>query len=128
LRYKALITGVWESGEYKELEGIGQLVSDLVFTLLSWMVDEERKRIRANQQQGIEVAKAKGKYKGRSLKYHNAAIGKDKIIYDKVIEMLRNDESVMDVHRKTGLSRTTITRIKQEWLFEHRDNSKTLKK
>lgn len=37
---------ILDTRKYKDLEGIGQLVSDLVLTLLSWMVEEERERIR----------------------------------------------------------------------------------
>jgi len=50
---------VLDTRKYKELEGVGQLVSDLVLTLLSWMVDEERERIRIAQREGIEIAKAR---------------------------------------------------------------------
>lgn len=105
---------ILDTRRYKELEGVGQLVSDLVLTLLSWMVEEERNRIRTAQREGIEIAKKKGKYKGRPLKYSSESKGKDKIIYDSIVQMLNNKESVMDIHRKTGVSRNTIYRIKKE--------------
>lgn len=50
--------------KYKELEGVGQLISELVLTLLSWMVEEERERIRSAQREGIEIAKNKVNLKG----------------------------------------------------------------
>lgn len=108
---------ILDTRKYKELEGVGQLVSDLVLTLLSWMVEEERNRIRIAQREGIEIAKKKGKYKGRPLKYSSQAKGKDKIIYDTIVQMLKNKVSVMDIHRKTGVSRNTIYRIKNELDF-----------
>ncbi|WP_241494472.1 recombinase family protein [Bacillus coahuilensis] len=40
---------ILDTRKYRELEGVGQLVSDLVLTLLSWMVEEERNRIRTAQ-------------------------------------------------------------------------------
>ena len=55
--------------KYKEMEGIGQLVLDIVLSLLSWMVDEERERIRIVQREGIENAKKQGEYTGRKRKY-----------------------------------------------------------
>lgn len=55
---------ILDTRKYKELEGVGQLVSDIVLTLLSWMVDEERERIRTAQREGIEIAKKQGKFKG----------------------------------------------------------------
>src|SRR5699024_6230147 len=59
---------ILDTRKYKDLEGVGQLISDLVLTLLSWMVEEERERIRSAQRQGIEIAKKQGKYRGRKRK------------------------------------------------------------
>src|SRR5690625_1706755 len=36
---------ILDTRKYKKVEGIGQLISNLVLALLSWMVDEERERI-----------------------------------------------------------------------------------
>src|SRR5690625_1563207 len=105
---------ILDTRKYKELEGVGQLISDLVLTLLSWMVDEERERIRSAQRQGIEIAKKQGKYKGRKRKYHAGATGKDKIIYETIIEELSKGTSVMEIHRKTGVARSTIYNIVKE--------------
>src|SRR5699024_5674158 len=91
---------ILDTRKYKDLEGVGQLISYLVLTLLSWMVDEERERIRSVQREGIELAKQQGKYKGRKKKYHANATGKDKIIYDTIIKELKKGTSVMDIHRK----------------------------
>src|SRR5690606_2595036 len=110
-----------DTRKYKDLEGVGQLVSDLVFTLLSWMVEEERNRIREAQREGIEIAKQEGKFKGKPRMYHANAKGKNKLIYDTIIKMLKNKESVMDIHAKTGVARNTIYRIKNEDLQEYND-------
>ena len=100
--------------KYKELEGMGQLVSDIVLTLLSWMVDEERERIRTAQREGIEIAKGQGKFKGGKKKYHAGATGKDKVIYDRIVQLLESRMSVMDIHREVGVARNTIYGIKKE--------------
>lgn len=105
---------ILDTRKYKELEGVGQLVSDLVLTLLSWMVDEERERIRIAQREGIEIAKKQGKFRGGKKRYHKGATGKDKVIYDEVVKCLKENVSVMDIHRKIGLSRNTIYSIKNE--------------
>src|SRR5690625_173379 len=96
---------ILDTRQYKELEGIGQLVSEIVLSLLSWMVDEERERIRSAQREGIEIAKKQGKYLGRKPTYHAKATGKNKLIYETIVEGLRNNTSIMDIHRKTGVSR-----------------------
>lgn len=59
--------------KYQDLGNMGQLVSGIVFELLSWMAEEERHRIKTNQKQGIELAKEQVKYKGRPIKYHKDA-------------------------------------------------------
>ncbi|WP_158735591.1 recombinase family protein [Alteribacillus sp. YIM 98480] len=105
---------ILDTRKYKDLEGVGQLVSDIVLTLLSWMVDEERERIRAAQREGIEIAKARGKFKGGKKRYHAGATGKDKVIYDRVVQLLKTGKSVMDIHREVGISRNTVYSIKRE--------------
>lgn len=104
---------ILDTRKYKDLEGVGQLVSDLVLTLLSWMVEEERERIRTAQREGIEIAKKQGKYKGGKKKYHAGVKGKDKVIYDRVVHLINQGVSVMDIHREVGISRNTIYAIKK---------------
>ena len=43
----------------------GQLITDIVFKLLSYVAETERNKIRARQAAGIALAKAEGKYTGR---------------------------------------------------------------
>jgi len=105
---------ILDTRKYKELEGVGQLVSDLVLTLLAWMVEEERTRIRTAQREGIEIARKQGKFRGGKKKYHKEANGKDRLLYDEVVRCLNENISIMDIHRKTGLSRNTIYSIKRD--------------
>ena len=46
----------------------GTLISDIVLQLLSYVAQRERENIRQRQKEGIAIAKAKGKYKGRAKK------------------------------------------------------------
>ncbi|MFV8830127.1 recombinase family protein [Alkalihalobacterium sp. APHAB7] len=96
-----------------QVPGVGELISNLVLTLLSWMVEEERNRIRTAQREGIEIAKEQGKYTGRKVRYHEEAKGADKLVYDKIVKMLSVGHSVMEVHRKTEVSRNTVYKIKR---------------
>lgn len=118
---------ILDTRKYKDLEGIGQLITDIVLQLLSWMVEEERENIRENQRQGIEIAKKEGKYKGKSLQYHTNAKGKNKVLYDKVIELLNQKKSVKVIHEKTGVARNTIYRIKRDQKKEIENAEKTAK-
>ncbi len=51
--------------KYKEMQGLETLISDLVLQLLSYMAEDERKRIKERQREGIAVARKKGIHLGR---------------------------------------------------------------
>lgn len=51
--------------KYKNLNGIETLISDLILQLLSYMAEDERKRIRERQEEGIRVAVQNGVKFGR---------------------------------------------------------------
>ena len=46
-------------------ENLRQLLNNLIIEIYKYQAEEERKRILERQRQGIEIAKRKGKYKGR---------------------------------------------------------------
>lgn len=45
-----------------------RLISDIVLSLLSYLAEKERQKIRQRQKEGIEIAKSRGIYKGRKRK------------------------------------------------------------
>ena len=49
----------------------GTLIADIVLQLLSYVAQRERENIRQRQKEGIAIAKAQGKYKGRAKKEIN---------------------------------------------------------
>ena len=53
------------TAKYKEMQGLETLISDLVLQLLSYMAEDERKRIKERQREGIAVARRKGIHLGR---------------------------------------------------------------
>jgi DNA invertase Pin-like site-specific DNA recombinase len=52
-----------DTRQYKDL--IGNLVSNLVLEVLSFVAEQERENIKQRQQEGIKIAKSKGKHLGR---------------------------------------------------------------
>lgn len=52
-----------------EDENLRRLINNLILELYKYQAESERARIRERQQQGIEIAKAKGLYKGRKQNY-----------------------------------------------------------
>ena len=57
--------GLFDSRKYKELGDLGKLQEDLILTILSWVAEQERLKIRQRQREGIDLAMAEGRYKGR---------------------------------------------------------------
>ncbi|MBD5797383.1 recombinase family protein [Bacillus pseudomycoides] len=52
-----------DTTQYKD--SLGNLITDLVLQILSWLAEEERTKIKTRQREGIEIAKKQGKHLGR---------------------------------------------------------------
>lgn len=102
--------------QYRGINGdLGKLVSEIFLQVMSWMVEQERVNLKIAQREGIAIAKAKGKYRGRPIRYRaNTPNVNDRMVYDQIITRLKQKQTVMDIHKYTGVSRMTIYRIKNE--------------
>lgn len=95
-----------------------KLIRNMIVQLLSWTAENEREEIKRKQQQGIEIAKKKGHYKGRPLKYSANAINpKDRITYQVIVSKLQMEEPIKKIAEETGVTRDTVYRIKKELLI-----------
>ena len=103
---------ILDTRKYKN--GLDKLLMSLTKEIFSYIAEQEREKILERQKQGIEIAKREGKFKGRPIKYSVNATGKDKVIYEKIVELLQKKESVQDISKNIGVSRNTIYRIKKE--------------
>ncbi len=56
---------LFDSCKFREMGDMGRLMEDQFLSLLSYVADQERKKIRQRQAEGIEVAKSQGKHLGR---------------------------------------------------------------
>jgi DNA invertase Pin-like site-specific DNA recombinase len=54
-----------DTTKYRNMNGIETLISDLILQLLSYMAEDERKRIKERQKEGIRIALEKGVKFGR---------------------------------------------------------------
>lgn len=80
--------------------------------MFSYVAESERKKIKERQWQGIELAKQRGVYKGRRVKYSHEAIGADKLVYDRVIEMLNQERTIKDISVEVVIPRKTVYAIR----------------
>lgn len=103
---------ILDTKQYRNFEGLGKLVSEIFLSVMSWAVEDDRRRIKEAQREGIAIAKEKGKFKGRPLRYHaEAKDPKDRLVYREIIYMIENGESVQDISKRTGVTRATIYNI-----------------
>lgn len=56
---------LFDSRKFKSMGDIGKLMEDQFLSLLSYVAEQERKKIKQRQAEGIVIAKYQGKYKGR---------------------------------------------------------------
>lgn len=54
-----------DTTKYKEMNGLENLISDIILQLLSYMAEDERKRIKERQEEGIKIALKNGVQFGR---------------------------------------------------------------
>jgi DNA invertase Pin-like site-specific DNA recombinase len=56
---------LFDSRKFRDMGDMGRLMEDQFLSLLSYVADQERKKIRQRQAEGIAVAKFQGKHLGR---------------------------------------------------------------
>lgn len=93
------------------------LLNSLIIDLYSYIAQNERESILQRQREGIAVAKRKGLYQGRPMKYSATAKNPhDRYIYQQIISRLaqrQNGEhiSITDIAKELGVARKTIYNI-----------------
>ncbi|MGM0140295.1 resolvase [Enterococcus sp. DIV0755b] len=93
-----------------EDENLRRLINNLVIELYKYQAESERKRIKERQAQGIELAKKKGKFKGRQLKFK-----KNDPRLQHAFDLFLNGLSDKEVECKTGINRRTFRRYRQRY-------------
>ena len=89
-------------------------VSKMMISILGVVGEMERNQIRERQREGIEIAKAKGIYKGRAIGSKEDVLtflSKEK--NKKALELMRKGVKGVDAAKATGLNVNTITKIKR---------------
>ncbi|MBE7124106.1 recombinase family protein [Bacillus cereus] len=92
---------------------LDKFIKDLIVQILAMIAEQERTETKRRQAQGISIAKQKGVYKGRPTIYSPTAKDPQKrLVYNRVIEMLKNGEAISHIAKENGITRQTVYRIK----------------
>ncbi len=97
------------------LTGIGddnlrRLLNNLIIELYKYQAEEERRYIRETQQQGIAIAKSKGKYKGGKPKYKE-----NDPRLQLAFKLYLAGATDKEVEQQTGINRRTFRRYRQKY-------------
>lgn len=97
------------------LTGIGddnlrRLLNNLIIELCKYQAEEERRYIRETQQQGIAIAKSKGKYKGGKPKYKE-----NDPRLQLAFKLYLAGATDKEVEQQTGINRRTFRRYRQKY-------------
>lgn len=92
-----------------------KMLFDMFISVMSFVSQNEREKIRERQRQGIELAKQRGAYKGRKTEYSiDSKDPQKRIIYQSIVKGLLNDEPKQYIARVNNVSRTTVYKIDKE--------------
>lgn len=91
-----------DTRKYQNLDGVGDLVMNLVLQILSWLAEQERTNIKQRQKEGIASAKSRG------VKFGRPPIQKPKN-FDTVYKQWKNGEiTATKAMQLLGLKRNTF--------------------
>lgn len=84
----------------------GTLIADIVLQLLSYVAQRERENIRQRQKEGIAIAKAQGKYKGRAKREINK-----KLFEETKLRWQNGEITKVQFAEIMGISRGTLYKL-----------------
>lgn len=107
---------LFDSRKFKEMGDIGRLMEDQFLSLLSYVADQERKKIRARQAEGIEAAKRKGKHLGRPTISFSNLTKQQSIIFEELYPVWKARElTAVDFMSRLDLKKSTFYKIIKEY-------------
>ncbi|MCZ1861237.1 recombinase family protein [Enterococcus faecium] len=87
---------------------------DMFLSLLSYIAQNEREKIRERQRQGVLLAQKASRYKGRPIEYSiNSTDPQKRLVFKTVVDMLKQGIPVAEIAKENGISRPTIYKIKK---------------
>ena len=86
-------------------------MSKIVISVMASIAEMERNRIRERTSEGIQLAKAKGKYKGRKK---GTVQSKERLLerHPVIVSKLKKGLTIRDIHKVAGKSPSTILKVK----------------
>ncbi|KIQ77711.1 recombinase [Bacillus sp. L_1B0_8] len=102
---------LFDSRKFREMGDMGRLMEDQFLSLLSYVADQERKKIHQRQAEGIAVAKSQGKHLGRPQCNLSTLNQKQILIIEETYPKWKNREI-------TGVQFMTILELKKNTFYK----------
>lgn len=93
-----------------EDENLRRLLNNLIIELYKYQAEAERIKILERQREGIEIAKRKGKYKGRKLLFR-----RDNVQLQHAFELFLSGHSDREVEQLVGINSRTFRRYREKY-------------
>lgn len=107
---------LFDSRKFKSMGDMGKMMEDQFLSLLAFVAEQERKKIRQRQAEGIAVAKAKGKHLGRPRKNYHSLSQPQKDIIKELYPRWKADEiTAVSFMEQIGLKKTTFYNIIRQY-------------
>ncbi|GIX59950.1 DNA recombinase [Bacillus paranthracis] len=107
---------LFDSRKFREMGDMGRLMEDQFLSLLSYVADQERKKIRQRQAEGIALAKSQGKHLGRPQFNCSKLSPKQLLIIEETYPKWKNKEiSGMQFMQLLELKKNTFYKIIKEY-------------
>lgn len=104
---------LFDSRKFKQMGDIGKLLEDQFLSMLAFVADQERKKLRRRQTEGIAIAKKEGKYKGRKAKLVPG--GDEEVRMNAIIAAYENGVSISDIRKTYRVGTGTIYKLVKEY-------------
>ena len=103
-----------------EDENLRRLINNLVIELYKYQAEAERKKIKDRQQQGIKIAKEKGKFQGGKRKFQE-----NDPRFNLAFDLYLKGHTDKEVEEQTGINRRTFRRYRQRYsIYRNNENGK----
>lgn len=94
-----------------------RLLTNLILEIYKYQAESERKRIKERQRQGIELAKKRGRYKGRKPLYDR---NDPKLVH--AFSLSDQGYTYAEIESITGINRRTFQRYKKKYKHKYNYN------
>ncbi|MEW9183495.1 recombinase family protein [Bacillus mycoides] len=107
---------LFDSRKFREMGDMGRLMEDQFLSLLSYVADQERKKIHQRQAEGIAVAKSQGKQLGRPQLNPSTLSTKQLLIVEETYPKWKKREiTSVRFMELLGLKKNTFYKILKEY-------------